>query len=105
MKFWLTTLDLIFVIDGSTPITNDSDETESDVGVSKSSSSTKHKTPKKIDYHCFHKILSAMSESLYDIFFEYKSTKELWMLWKMNMVVMMLELKDSIPPHSTYMSW
>ncbi|KAJ6826463.1 uncharacterized protein M6B38_373615 [Iris pallida] len=78
IKFWLTTLGLISAIDGSTPISNDSDETESDVGVSKSFSSTKPKTPKEIDYHCFQRILSVMSESLYNIFFEYKSAKELW---------------------------
>ena len=35
--------------------------------------------PEEIDYHCLHKILSALSDSLYDIYYEYKSTKELWM--------------------------
>jgi len=34
--------------------------------------------PEKIDYHCLHKILNALSNSLYDIYYEYKSVKELW---------------------------
>ncbi|KAJ6847317.1 uncharacterized protein M6B38_281755 [Iris pallida] len=78
MRFWLTTLGLMSAIDGSTPIINDSDDTESDIGMSKSSGTSKPKTPKEIDFHCFHRILSALSDSLYDIFFEYKSAKELW---------------------------
>ena len=32
----------------------------------------------KIRYHCLYNILSAPSDSLYDIYYEYKSVKELW---------------------------
>ena len=34
--------------------------------------------PQKIDYHCLHRIFSALSDSLNDIYYEYKSAKELW---------------------------
>ena len=33
--------------------------------------------PEEIDYHCLHRILSALSDSLYDIYYEDKSAKEL----------------------------
>ena len=31
----------------------------------------------EIDYHCLNRILSALSDSLYDIYYEYKNVKEL----------------------------
>jgi len=31
-----------------------------------------------IEYHCLYRSLSAFSDSLYDIYYEYKSVKELW---------------------------
>jgi len=34
--------------------------------------------PEEIDYHCLHRILSTLSNSLYDIYYENKSVKELW---------------------------
>ena len=34
--------------------------------------------PENIDYHCLHKILSALSDSLYDIYYKYKSVKKIW---------------------------
>ena len=34
--------------------------------------------PEEIDYHCYHRILSAFTDNLYDIYYEYKSAKELW---------------------------
>ena len=34
--------------------------------------------PKEIDYHCIHRILNALSHSLYNIYYKYKNAKELW---------------------------
>ena len=78
MKFWLTTLGLLSAIDGSnTQEATPSFAAPTDSGSPKSSSS-KTKTPQEIEFHCFHRILSALSDQIYDIFFEYKSAKELW---------------------------
>ena len=61
MKFWLTTLGLWSTIDQS----------------SASSISTSPATPED-DYLCKGRILSALSDSLYDVYLSAKSTKELW---------------------------
>jgi len=34
--------------------------------------------PGEINYHCLHRILRALSDSLYDIYYKYKRAKELW---------------------------
>ena len=80
MKYWLTTLGLISAIDDSipapslkllsvkSPFTETSPSTPSSYIYLKS---------EKIDCHCLHRILSALSDSLYDIYYEYKSAKEL----------------------------
>ena len=34
--------------------------------------------PRRFGYHCLHRILSALSDSLCGIYYEYKSVKELW---------------------------
>jgi len=34
--------------------------------------------PEEIDYHCLHRMLSTLSDNLYDIYYEYKSAKEPW---------------------------
>ena len=60
-KFWLTTLRLWPIIDQS----------------STSSSSNTPDTPEQ-DYLCKGRILSALSDSLYDIYPSTKSAKELW---------------------------
>ena len=80
MKYWLTTLGLISAIHdtittlspklssiGSSPV-----ETPPTIP-----SSYIYSKPEEIDYHCPHRILSALSDSLYDIYYEYKSVKEL----------------------------
>src|SRR5207253_1337203 len=91
MKYWLTTLGLISAIDHSVPVPSPRPSN----GVSSpsdalttpatpatpstpSSSSYVYLKPEEIDYHCLHRILSALSDNLYDIYFEYKSAKELW---------------------------
>ena len=61
IKFWLTTLELWSIIDQS----------------SASSSSTSHATPKE-DYLCKGRILSTLSDSLYDVYLSTKSAKKLW---------------------------
>ena len=55
--------------------------------------------PEEIDYHCLHRILNALSDSLYDIYYEYK-LKNYGQLSRMNTTSMMLESKDSPPPPS-----
>jgi len=86
MKYWLTTLGLISAIDDSI------------LAPSPKSSHAKSSTtetlplilfsyiylkPKGIDYHYLHRIFSTLSDSLYDIYYEYniyyeyKSAKEL----------------------------
>ena len=80
MKYWLTTLDLISVIDDTIPAPSPK---PSSIGYSHvetlptTPSSYIYLKPEKIDYHCLHKILSALSDSLYDIYYDYKSAKEL----------------------------
>jgi len=81
MKYRLTILGLILAINDSIP--------------ARSSKSSPAKSPfvetllstpfsfiylklDEIDYHCLHRILSGLSDSLYDIYYEYKSVKELW---------------------------
>jgi len=82
MRYWLTTLGLISAIDG----TNPDSSTGSDPvygphpppSDSTSTSSTATLKPEEIDYHCCHRILSALADNLYDIYYEFKSAKELW---------------------------
>ena len=81
MKYWLTTLSLISFIDDIIPALSPE---PSSVGSSPiktpptAPSSYVYLKPEKIDYHYFHRILSALSYSLYDIYYEYKSAKKLW---------------------------
>ena len=81
MKYWLTTLGLISAIDDSIPAPSPKPSP-----AKSSSADTPHSTPsffiylklKEFDYHCLHRILNVLSDSLYDIYYEYKSAKELW---------------------------
>ena len=61
MKFWLTTLGLWSIIDPT----------------SSSSSQTSPTNPEE-DYLCRGRILSALSDTLYDIYLSAKSAKKLW---------------------------
>jgi len=80
MKYWLTTLGLISAIDDSihapspkpSPAKSPSAETPPFT-----SSSYIYLKSEEIDYHYFYRILSALSDSLYNIYYEYKSAKEL----------------------------
>ena len=80
MKYWLTTLGLISAIDDIIPAPSPK--------LSSIGSSLVETPPtapssyiclklEKIDYHCLDRILSALSNSLYDIYYEYKSAKKL----------------------------
>ena len=79
MKYWLITFGLISAIDDTIPAPLPKPS------VGSSLVETPHTTPssyiylkpKKIDYHCLHRILNALSDSLYDIYYEYKSAKKL----------------------------
>ena len=76
----MTTLELISIIDDSifvlslkpSPATSPLAETPSTL------LSYIYLKPEEIDYHYLHKIFSALFDSLYDIYYEYKNAKELW---------------------------
>jgi len=76
MKYWLTILRLISAIDDSIPAP--SPKSSPDKTFPSAPSSIIYLKPEEIDYHCLHKILSALSESFYDIYYHYKSANELW---------------------------
>jgi len=80
MKYWLTTLWLISVIDDSihAPSPKPSPAQSSPTETPPSTLSSIYFKPEEIHYHCLHRILSALSDILYDIYYEYKSAKELW---------------------------
>src|SRR5436189_4669319 len=83
MKYWLTTLGLISAIDDSILASflkpsNDRSFPTEPFETPATPSSYVYLKPEEIDYHCLHRILSALSDNLYDIYFEYKSAKELW---------------------------
>jgi len=77
----LTTLGLISVINDFIPVPSPK---PSPIGSSPvetpptNPSSYIYLKHEEIDYHYLHKILSALSDSLYDIYYEYKSAKKLW---------------------------
>ena len=73
MKYCLTTLDLISVIDDTIPAP--SPKPLSIETPPTSASSYIYLKHKKIDYHYFHRILSALSDIIYDIYYEYKCQK------------------------------
>lgn len=81
MRYWLTTLGLLSAIDSSkTPASSSSAPPAAGATaiVPVASTSSKAKTPEEIDYHCYHRILSCLSDKLYDLYYEYKNAKELW---------------------------
>ena len=81
MKYCLTILGLILTINDTipTPSPKPSPTKSSSAEIPPSTpSSFIYLKPEKIDYHCLYRILSAFSDSLYNIYYEYKSAKELW---------------------------
>ena len=76
MKYWLTTLGLISVIDDSIPAPSPAKSSPAETP--STHSSYIYLKPEEIDYHCLYRILNALSDSLYDIYYEYRSAKELW---------------------------
>jgi len=81
MKYWLTTLDLISAIDDTIPTLSSKPSSVESSPVETpptTPSSYIYLKPKEIDYNCLHKTLITLFDSLYDIYYEYKSTKELW---------------------------
>lgn len=77
MKFWLTTLGLMNVLEHEntskqTPTPTTQKET------STPTSSTPTKPTKDQDYLCLNMILSAFSDTLYDIYCEFNLAKEFW---------------------------
>ena len=100
MQYWLTTLGLISAIDDTIPAPSPKPSSVRSSSVETpptTPSSYIYLKPEEIDYHCLHIILSALSDSLYDIYYEYKSARQ---HSRMNMASMMLESKDSPPPPS-----
>ncbi|XP_074373904.1 uncharacterized protein LOC141714273 [Apium graveolens] len=74
MTFWLTTLGLMSVLEYESA----SKETSTPTETSTTTSSTPSKPTKDQDYLCLNRILSALSDTLYDIYCEFDSAKELW---------------------------
>ena len=76
MKYWLTTLGLISAIDDIIPapslIPSSVESSPIETSLTISSSYIYLKFDEN-NYHCLHRILSALSDSLYDILYEYKS--------------------------------
>ncbi|KAK3004049.1 hypothetical protein RJ639_018361 [Escallonia herrerae] len=65
MKYWLIVLDFISAIEENN---------------SQSRKSSSWYTPEQIEFHCLNRILSALSNRLYDVYRATKSAKELWNL-------------------------
>ncbi|KAK3037902.1 hypothetical protein RJ639_031793 [Escallonia herrerae] len=65
MKYWLTVLGFISAIEE-----NNNQPRES----------SSWYTPEQIEFHCLNRILSALSDRLYDVYHATKSAKELWNL-------------------------
>ena len=85
MKYWLTTLGLLSAFDtsesstsGSQPLTPDPAQPAPSTSGSGASSFSSSMKPEEINYHCCHRILSALADNLYDIYYEFKSAKDLW---------------------------
>src|SRR5436189_5577727 len=83
MKYWLTTLGLISAIDDSIHApspksSNDRSSPSEPPATPVTPLSYVYLKPEEIDYHCLHRILSALSDNLYNIYFDYKSGKEPW---------------------------
>ena len=80
MEYQLTTLWLISAIDDTIPVPSPKPLSigSSPIETPTNSSSYVYLKPEKIDYHCLYKIFSALTDSLYDIYYEYKRAKELW---------------------------
>ncbi|KAK3027606.1 hypothetical protein RJ639_042282 [Escallonia herrerae] len=64
MRYWLTVLGLISAIE---------EPNESSIG-----STSSWYTPDQIEYHCLNRILSALSEHLYDVYCTTAKAKDLW---------------------------
>ena len=88
MRFWLTTQGLILAISESTiEVSNGSNQSGSrpvtrrnpNQGASsfQTQSSASYRTPDEINYHCVHRILGALSDRLYDIYYIANNAKEL----------------------------
>ncbi|KAL0317559.1 UNVERIFIED_CONTAM: hypothetical protein Sangu_2170200 [Sesamum angustifolium] len=71
MRYWLTILGFISAIDDNIELNS-------------------WHTREEVDYHCHNRILSALSERLYDVFCTYANAKELW-----NALVTEYEIDDS----------
>src|SRR5436190_1292106 len=89
MKYCLTNLGLILAIDDSIPVSSPKPSTDGSSPIEESESpatpatpttptSSVYLKPEEIDYHCPYRILSTLSDNLYDTYYEYKSAKELW---------------------------
>ena len=89
MRFWLTTLGLISAIsENTTEVSNGSNQAGSRPVTRRNPNqgafsfqtqpSTSNRTPDEINYHCVHRILGALSDRLYDIYYAANNAKELW---------------------------
>ena len=77
----LTTLGLISAIDNTIHVPSPKPSPAKSSSAEAPSSTPSfyiYLKPEEIDYHCLHRIRSALSDSPYDIYYDYKSVKELW---------------------------
>ena len=81
MKYWLSILELISGINDFIPAPSPKpspDKSPSAETPPSTPSSFIYLKLEEIDYHCLYRILNALSDSLYDIYYKYKSAKEMW---------------------------
>ncbi|KAK8914272.1 Protein FAR1-RELATED SEQUENCE 5 [Platanthera zijinensis] len=91
VEYWLNTLGLLSAIfdapSSETEIPSAANAVASSLPSSSSSSANTTRTyirrvpyrdPVDVEYHCRNRILSALSDSLYDVFLQYHTAKDLW---------------------------
>ncbi|BBH09391.1 hypothetical protein Prudu_021872 [Prunus dulcis] len=69
LKYWLTVLGLVSALE---------DQTTPDKTTETTSKTKEKMTKEELEYHCHNRILSALSDDLYDVYQDTKNAKTLW---------------------------
>ncbi|KAI5353977.1 hypothetical protein L3X38_006871 [Prunus dulcis] len=69
LKYWLTVLGLVSALE---------DQTTPDKTTETTSKTKEKMTKEELEYHCHNRILSALSDDLYDVYQDTKNSKTLW---------------------------